>query len=158
MDYIQMFHNLWTTNSTVTWGKMLLVGLLFITFDLVFFLVFWFLRQEVAIEWGYPQRRRKYMKRKLASHTFGERITLLKLTGEAERKGFMLYVNIIFHWMNILAFVASLVGFVACMITLADGWALTLLVMAEIAVSFVTAVVELVPHALCLKSVRNKYR
>ena len=57
-----------------------------------------------------------------------------------------------------MAFVASLVGFVACMITLADGWALTLLVMAEIAVSFVTAVVELVPHALCLKSVRNKYR
>lgn len=49
------------------------------------------------------------------------------------------------------------IGFLGAMITLADGWALTLLLKSELTVMFITVLIEFVPHLIFLPSERKRY-
>lgn len=66
-------------------------------------------------------------------------------------------MNLMCHYICLLAFVVSLVGFVGCMVTLADGWAFTLLIIPELAAMGFTAVVMFIPDLIWSPSERRRY-
>ncbi len=149
---------IWNDRLPIKWWPMFWMGLFFLVANTVIFLAMWYVRRGVAIEYGYPKRNRKTMRKKLAKYSLLENILLLRLTKEAERKGMMLYINLVCHFLSMAALGTSIVGFFGCMITLADGWALTLLIVSEIAILFVTGIFEFIPHLIWLPSERKRYK
>lgn len=136
---------------------MLLIGLFFVTMNTGIFLAMWYVRHGIACEYGYPKRNKKSMKKKLAQYSMLDKLLLIRLTHEAERKGPLLYINLICHYISLIALVACFLGLGGCMITLADGWALSLLVISELAALLVTVLVEFIPHLIWLPSERKRY-
>lgn len=149
---------MWNDNITLPWGKMLLIGLFFVLCNLGIFVAMCYVRQGVIIECGYPQRNAKYMKKKITKHSFIERLLLIRLTRDAEKKGPILCINLVCHFINILTYIISLVGFVGCMITLADGWALTLACCSSLFGLLITTIFEFVPHLIWVPSEKRRYK
>lgn len=149
---------LWYDNITIIWWEMLLIGIFFVVVNFVIFLATWYVRRSAICECGYPKRNKKAIKRKLKAHTILDNFLLIHLVCNAERKCALLYISLACHYVSIFAMVVCLIGFVGCMLTLADGWALTLLVMPEIACLGVTTFVEFVPDLIWLSSERNRYK
>lgn len=151
-------YNLWNDTISVELWQMFLVGLALLGINFTIFIALCFLRCSVAMETGYPKRNYKFMKKKMKSYSFIDRILLIKLTQGAEKKGTMLYCNFIFHCMNLLALVLTIIGYIGSLITLADGWALWLLVASEFIMLLLTLPIEFVLHSLFLPSERRRYR
>lgn len=149
---------LWNDNISIEWWKMLLIGLFFVAMNISIFLAMWYVRRGVVCEYGYPKRNKKSMKKKLASYSTLGNLLLIRITHEAEKKGPLLYINLICHYICLTALLTSFFGFGGCMITLADGWAMSLLVISEIAALLFTVLVEFVPHLIWLPSERKRYR
>lgn len=149
---------LWNDNISIEWWKMLLIGLFFIVMNISIFLAMWHVRREIVCEYGYPKRNKRAMRKKLASYSTLDNLLLIRMTHEAEKKGPLLYINLLCHYICLIALVASFLGFGGCMITLADGWALSLLVISEIAALLFTVLAEFLPHLIWLPSERKRYR
>lgn len=149
---------LWNDHLSIEWWKMLLIGMFFLLTNTIIFFAMWYVRRGVALECGYPKRSKKTMKKKLAAYSMIDHVLLIRLTAEAEKKGPLLYINLVCHYLNMAALGATFCGFVGCMITLADGWALTLLTMSELGVLFITVSLEFIPHLIWLPSERKRYR
>lgn len=148
---------LWYDSISIEWWKMLLIGLFFIVANILIFLAAWYVRLGVACEYGFPKRNKRSIKKKLASYSIWDNLLLVRLTREAERKGPLLYINLICHYICMVALIVSFLGFGGCMITLSDGWALSLLVLSELAALFFTVLIEFVPHLIWLPSERKRY-
>lgn len=149
---------LWCDNITIAWWKMFLIGIFFIVMNLIIFLAMWYMRRDALCECGYPKRNKKSMKKKLKSYTVLDNLLLVRLVSEAERRCPLLYISLVCHCISVLAMGVSLVGFVGCMLTLADGWALTLLVVPELACLGFTVLIEFIPDLIWLPSERKRYR
>ena len=156
-DDIRFISKLWNDGVQTEWWEMLLFGLFFLFCNFVLCLGFMLMRHGVAIECGYPKRSRKFMRKRLKNFSITERITLIRLTREAESKNLMLYLNFCCHWANLIAFFISIIGFFGSIITLAEGWAVTLLIIPMPAAMFVTAAIEFIPSFIWLPSVRRMY-
>lgn len=148
---------LWHDNISIEWWKMLLIGLFFISMNIIIFLAMWYVRHGIVCEYGYPKRNKKAIKKKLSSHSILDNLLLIRLSREAERKGPLLYINLICHYICMAALGVSLLGFAGCIITLADGWALSLLAISELAALFFTVLIEFIPHLIWLPSERKRY-
>lgn len=149
---------LWNDNIYIEWWKMLLIGLFFVTMNTSIFLAMWYVRRGIACEYGYPKRNKKSMKKKLAQYSVLEHLLLIRLTHEAERKGPLLCINLICHYISLTALVVCFCGFGGCMITLADGWALSLLTISELAALVFSVLIEFIPHLIWLPSERKRYK
>lgn len=152
------FIALWNDNIYIAWWKMLLIGLFFIVVNFTIFLAMWYVRRGIVCEYGYPKRNKKSIKRMLASYSILDNLLLIRLSRRAERKGPLLYINLMGHYICMVALGVSLIGFAGCMITLADGWALSLLVISELAALLFTVLIEFVPHLIWLPSERKRYK
>lgn len=148
---------LWNDNICIEWWKMLLIGLFFVGMNTGIFLAMWYVRRGIVCEYGYPKRNKKSIKKKLAQYSILDNLLLIRLTHEAERKGPLLYINLICHYISLTALVVCLFGFVGCMITLATGWALSLLVISELAALLITVLIEFIPHLIWLPSEHKRY-
>lgn len=149
---------LWHDSIAIEWWKMLLIGLFFLALNLCIFLAMWYVRRGSIIEYGYPKRNKKSIKKKLASYSFWDNLFLLRLCREAERKGPMLWICLMCHYICMIAAGASFIGFVGCMLTLADGWAIMLLVVPELAALFITVSIQFIPDLIWLPSERKRYK
>lgn len=149
---------LWNDSITIEWWKMLIIGFFLLSMNIIIFLAMWYVRRDVIIEYGYPKRNKKNLRKRLKSHSKAESFFLLRLTIEAERKGSLLYINLACHFVNIVALGTSFCGFLGCMLTLADGWALILLLSSELDALFLTGLIEFIPHIVFLPSERNRYK
>lgn len=149
---------LWNDNINIAWWKMLLIGLFFLTMNTSIFLAMWYVRCGIACEYGYPKRNKKFMKKKLTQYSVLDNLLLIRLTRESERKGPLLYINLLCHYISMTALAVCFWGFGGCMITLADGWALSLLVMSQLAALLFTVLIEFIPHLLWLPSERKRYK
>lgn len=148
---------LWNDNMDIEWWRMLLIGLFFLVVNAVIFLAMWCWRLSTVREYGYPKRSRKTVKKRFSVYSTWEKLLLIRPTREAEKKGLGLYMNLMCHYICLLAFVVSLVGFVGCMVTLADGWAFTLLIIPELAAMGFTAAVMFIPDLIWSPSERRRY-
>ena len=126
--------------------------------NICIFLAMWYVRRGVVCEYGYPKRNKKSMKKRLATHSKLDNLLLLKLTREAPRKGTMLHINLFCHYLCMIALGFAFLGFIGCMVTLADGWALLLLLFSELVALFVTVLIEFIPHLIWLPSERKRYK
>lgn len=149
---------LWNDSISIEWWKMLLIGLFFTIMNICIFASMWYVRRSVICEYGYPKRNKKAIKKKLASHSVFDNLFLIRLTREAERKGALLYISLICHYVCMVALGVSLIGFGGCLVTLADGWAMSLLIMSELVALFLTVLIEFVPHLIWLPSERKRYK
>lgn len=149
---------LWHDNISIVWWKMLLIGAFFLMLNSGIFLSMLYFRRGVAIEYGYPKRNKKSLRKRLANHSIWDKLLLFRITREAERKGALLYINLGCHCLNMTALFLSCIGFVGCMLTCAEGWALTLLTISEIGALFITVMIEFVPHLIWLPSEKRRYR
>jgi hypothetical protein len=156
MDF-QWIQRLWNDHADFAWWQMLLIGLFFLVLNFGIFIAMWYVRRGVAIKCGYPKRNKKQIKKRMKLYTVVDSILLIRITREAEHKGILLYINLGCHLINMISYVACFVGFVGCMITLADGWALTMLTFSEIGALFVTVLIEFVPDLIWLPSERRRY-
>lgn len=152
------FCSIWHDSISVGFFQMLLLGLFFLIADTVLFLAMWYMFRGAIIEYGYPKRSRKAMEKKLKSYSKLEELLLIRLVREAKRRGVFLWINLIFHFVNIVAFLSSVVGFAGAMVTLADGWAFALLLFPEITVLFFTTVLGFVPQMIWMPSERKRYQ
>lgn len=148
---------LWHDTMTIEWWRMLLIGLFLVLMNFVIFVAMWYVRRAHAIEYGYPKLKKKKLKQKLQQYSILENLLLVKLTLDAEKKGFFLYLNLACHLGNLVGFCSCIIGFIGSMITLADGWALTLLVGSVLFMLFVTGLIEFIPHLIWLPSERKRY-
>lgn len=148
---------LWRDNIDIEWWRMLLIGLFLLVANAIIFMATWYLRLSTVKEYGYPKRSRKALKKRFSTFSAREKLLLIRPTREAEKKGLMLCINLICHYLCLLAFVVSLVGFVGCMVTLADGWAVTLLIIPELAAMGATTAVMFIPELIWLPSERRRY-
>ena len=151
------FRELWNDKITIELWKMILIGLFFFVMNLTIFIAMWYVRQGVICEYGYPKRNRRSLKKKIATYSILGKLSLVCLTREAERKGPLLYITVICHYICAVALCISCFGFTGCLFTLADGWALTLLVISELLALFFTVLIEFIPHLIWLPSERKRY-
>lgn len=153
MDFLTLWHD----NIDIEWWKMLLIGFFFLVVNAIIFVAMWCWRLSTVKEYGYPKRSRKAVKKRFSTYTTWEKLLLIRPTREAEKKGLMLCINLICHYICLLAFAVSLIGFVGCMVTLANGWAITLLIIPELAAMGATTAVMFIPDLIWSPSERRRY-
>lgn len=148
---------LWHGNIDIEWWKMLLIGLFFLVINAVIFLAMRYVRLETIREYGYPKRSRKSLKKRFAVYSVWDKLWLIRPTCDAEKKGLGLFLNLICHYISLLGLIASLAGFAGCMITLADGWAVILLIVPEMAAMAFSVVIMFIPDLIWSPSERRRY-
>lgn len=148
---------LWHDNIDIEWWRMLLIGLFFLVANTVIFLAMWYCRLGTVKEYGYPKRNRKALKKRFAVYSVWDKLLLIRPTCDAEKKGPGLYLNLMCHYISLLALVVCLAGFAGCMITLADGWACTLLILPELIAMAFSVVVMFIPGLIWSPSERRRY-
>lgn len=149
---------LWCEHVDFTWWQMLLIGVFFLLMNFCVFVAMWYARKSLAIEFGFPKRNKKAKKIKKHQYSFLNDLFLIRVTKEAERKGFFLYLNLFCHFTNFVGYIACIIGFIGSILTLADGWALTLLIASELLVLFLCTIIEFLPHLIWIPSERKRYR
>lgn len=148
----------WRENPDYTWWQAYLIGSFFFFCDCLFVITFTFMRKCVIVEYGYPKRKNKYIKRMMKDYSIWDHVSLFKLAKNAEQKGFIIVLTIIDHWLVLLAFVCSCIGFVGNIITVGKGWSLTLLLFPVFIMVIFTIVIEFIPHLLYLPSEHRRYK
>jgi hypothetical protein len=145
-------------DASISWWKMLLLGLFFLFLNASLFTVMWYVRKHAAIEYGYPKLKKKAIQKIQADYSFLDQLLLIRITLDAKRQGFFLYLNLICHFANLLGLCGCLIGFIGAMVTLADGWALTLLIKTQLVILFYSVLIEFIPHLIWLPSERKRYK
>jgi len=153
----QRFFELCNDSLAIEWWKMLIMGMFFLLADIIIFIAMWYVRRSIAIEVGYPKRNKTYIKRKLQDYSVLEQLLLIKITAEADKKSLMLIINLCCHFLNLIAVISCIIGFVGSMITLAEGWAILLLIGSEVGMLFFTLLIEFIPHLIWVPSERKRY-
>lgn len=148
---------LWHDNIDIEWWKMLLIGLFCLVVNAIIFLAMWYCRLGTVKEYGYPKRSRKALKKRFAVYSVWDKLWLIRPTRDAEKTGLGLYLNLMCHYISLLALVACLAGFAGCMVTLADGWAFTLLILPEMTAMAFSVVVMFIPDLIWSPSERRRY-
>ena len=115
-------------------------------FIFLFICMGWLVSEFTAERIGYPKRSGKTMRKRLKRYTFWERALLIRLTVEAERKCFALYLNLICYYIQILSLVACTVGYIGCLITNGVGWATALFFGSVFAGMIVSYTIMLIPQ------------
>ena len=146
-----------TDHISIEWWQMLLAGSALLIINVLIFLLFSMVREGNVIEYGFPKMKNKTLKKRLKTYSIPARLLLINLTIDAKRKGFFLILNLICQFLNVLSMISCFVGFVGCMITLADGWCFMLLLASVITVNLALTAIMFIPDLLCLPSERRKY-
>ena len=154
---IQRLIEFWNSHTDYKWWQMLLIGLFILGLNFILCVAIWYFGRETMLEYGYLPRKRKLTRNQFARPPL-KHLFLIKLVVKAEKNSFIIFIHWCCHASNIFAFVASCVGFVGTMITLADGWAFTLLVFPPITMLFFRVLITSIPDIILLPSERNRYK
>ena len=154
---VERLIELWNEDVDMELWLAILTGLFFLVCNFVLFGVMWFCRKGALQEYGYPKRKRKYLRKRFKEYSFAEKLFLVRLVREADQIGLYSYMLLLFNFLNTAAFGVSIVGFVASCITSA-GWARFLLIMPVFTVFGVTVILEFIPDLIWLPSERRRYK
>ncbi len=156
--YFDFVCKLWNENVQFIWYQSVLIGLTFYLFDFVIFVVQYFLRKNAILEYCFPKRSKKFLKKLMSKYSLFEKIFLYRIACDSNRKGIFIYITIINQWLNCLSFLCSTIGLFGTVITNGKGWSLTLLLIPEISILVITVVIEFIPHLIWLPSERRRYK
>lgn len=149
---------MWNEHYSIPWWEAAFFCIAFFIVNLGLFVGFWLMRERVVLEFSCPNTKKyRKLEKKIKSLKLYERLLLIKTT-KAGKMGFLPLLNLLCHWMSILAFLLSVIGFWGVILTHVDGWALTLFIFPVILVTIITVLLELIPHYIYLPSIRRKYR
>ena len=156
---LQRIVELWHEHYSIPWWQALLFCIAFSVVNLGLFICVWVMRERVIIEFNRQNNTKNYRKleKKIKSFTLFERLLLINTT-KAGKMGFLPILNLLCHWMSILAVLLSVIGFWGVILTHIDGWAFILFAFPVGLVTAFTAIVEAIPHLIWLPSVRRMYR
>ena len=153
----QRFFELCNDSLVIEWWKMLIMGMFFLLADIIIFIAMWYVRHGTAVEVGYPKRNKKYIKKKLQDYSFFDKLFLVRITFESDNMNLMMIINLFCHFLNLIAIIGCIIGFIGSMITLAEGWAILLLIGSEVGMLFFTVLIEFIPHLIWVPSERKRY-
>lgn len=153
------FIDLWTGHTDFSFVKMLLIGSFFLLIDAALFLAFWYARYQIALELGFPKRKKKgYLKKRTKDYTVFDRLFLVRPSFCADAINPLTFLNFIFHCANIVSFILSIVGYVGCLITTTDGWCIMLLISSVLSVNAVSFGIEFIPDLIWFPAERRRYK
>ena len=146
----------WSCNTGYSWCQAFLLGVFFWGSSTIFCAILAFVRTHEVIMFGYPKRKRNYIKKKISQYSFWDRALLLRLVLEAERTGIFLWIVLFCHWLNIISFFAATAGFVGMLLFPDAGWAVTLAFYSVPEVFLITGAIELIPILIWVPSERKR--
>lgn len=149
--------DLWYSHYDISVIKIIFLGALMLIFDFVLLLLIWFLNMSSMTEVGFPGRKKKYIRKITKSYDILSWITLIPLYIDSENRSFYSIICLITNMINVLMALISIVGYVGCIITHANGWCFTLLVTAGLASVFLYVIIIFIPDLIWLPSERRRY-
>lgn len=148
----------WNMNRDYSWWVSVLIGL----FCLVAFgglsILMVYVREECVIEYGYPKKKSKQVRKKISQYPILDRLFLLRLIMEADRLGIYLLITLVCHWVHLLSLPLTVAGFLGLLISPGSGWAITLSFHASLTVLMLSCGIEIIPNIICLPSERKRWR
>lgn len=148
----------WNRNRDYSWGASFLIGLFCLVAFGGFCILWVFVREECVIEYGYPKRKNKQVRKKISQYPILDRLFLWRLILEADRPGLYLLITLICHWIHLLSLPLAVVGFIGLLISPGSGWAVTCSFHANLAVFMLSCGVEIIPTIIFLPSERKRWR
>ena len=155
LDWI---YDLWISHVDFALWQMFLIGLFFIIVFSGLFGILLYVRREHIILVGYPKLKGKKKEKLLKNRTWLDRLFLIDLVNGASVSAGILYISLICHWICLCAMLISIVGFIASLITLADGWSMTLLLIVPAIAFFSTIAIEVIPILIWIPSERQRWK
>ena len=143
---LERFVELWCSKASFELWQMLLIGLFFLVANSVMFFTVWYVRINIIESCGYPKVKSKKAKKHqklFNSYTLMDRLLLIKLVKGSKSK--LSYINFVCHCITSLGYFASILGAIWSMITLADGWAMMLMIGGEFFAVMLTLFADLLP-------------
>ena len=148
----------WNMNRDYSRWESILIGLFcLVTFGGLSILMV-YVREECVIEYGYPKKKNKQVRKKFSQYSIFDRLFLLRLIMEADRLGIYLLLTLVCHWVHLLSLPLTVVGFLGLLISPGSGWAITLSFHASLAVLMFSCGIEIIPNIICLPSERKRWR
>lgn len=148
---------LWTAHTSMALWKVSLIVLFFLLCGLVLCLAHWCMLRGYIMEYGYPRLKAKTLKKRLKSDPFPQKLCMLRLCRDAQRKGWFLRLCLLMNFVNIASVPVAVVGAVGAVITHTDGWAMCLL-FAPFDCLVVSAALLFIPGLVFLPSERRRYQ
>ena len=148
---------LWIDHAMFSWWQAILFGFVFLAIDFFIVLGFSYLNRHDVLEFGYPAKKVKAIIKADKKSNLIVRFTLLSLVKEAPKKRFICFFIMMLQWINIFAFLLSVVGYIGTIITLGKGWAMCFLLFPVMIVLFVNSLSQSI-LSLWLPSERNRYK
>ena len=138
----------WRDHIDLSYLKILFigVGLLFLNAFFVF-LTRYIIRKSME-EYGWLNSKPQRVK---------STITLIPIYKLSPRKGYYMIHCLLLNIINLLSIPASVIGFIASIITHADGWALVLLGLSSFSVFILVIILDYIPSIIFLPSERKRH-
>lgn len=157
-SFISEACKLWNTPSIYTRAEATILATILLLMNLVSFVVQWYLQYDGVLEYGFPKRGRKYIKKRISQYSLFQRILIFPLVKTTEKKGFFLYLCLAgFYCVTVPAFVICIFGFIGALYTGGAELTLTILFEAGIDSLLITAAIRYVPDLIWLPSEQRRY-
>ena len=148
---------LWESNAEFSFGTSVALAMFFLGVSVFCYGLTWYLQMSSMVEYGYPKRSEKSMRKKFKQHTTVEKITLTKLRRFATRNGFMLQLCWMINIVNLLFSVISSVGIIAFIVTRGSGWSGVLALFLPVGSCLLFVAIRFIPDLIWLPSERRRY-
>ena len=162
MDYVTeticFIQNLWNESPQFNGWQSIYISLFFMFCNVVLFFSLWFVSRWLIVEYGYPKRKNKYIKKISKDFTVIDHILLIKFVRCSENKGFFLYLTLAMHCMNICFFISAFIGFFGCVFSGGIGWSLVLLIFSMLCALIISTLILFIPQLIFVPAIRNQYK
>ena len=79
MDFSWLY-NIWSDKLIASWWQILLISLFFLITNSIIFVAMWHMRMGVIIEYGFPKRNKKTVKKHLINYSRLDHLLLIRLS------------------------------------------------------------------------------
>ena len=152
---MQTIVNLWNSDPNWTLWQSIWIGGIFLILNLFLCFVNWFLQKEFILECCFPKSQKK-IKRIYNSYSMIDKLLLIRLVNDSKHISPITPLCLFINYVNILASVAELVGYIGCILTQGNGWANVLLFSGFIWI-MVSSAISFIPMLLWVPSIRRRY-
>lgn len=151
----------WIQPVSGKWWEIIIFAIFYFTVvDVGVFFGFSFMHYGDIKEVGYPKLapHKKKWKKYMNHYSLWERISMARLTFNAENMNFYLILNLFCQWIMIAAMFACVIGFIGSLVSVHSGWARVLLRYPIIYAAAINLIVTFIPGIIFVPSERRRYR
>ena len=151
------FLNLWHSNADYTLWEAIWISTIFFILNLGLSIATWFLQKEVILECAYSKSKRKKIRREFKTFSFYQKMLLGRLAKNGTQSNPIIVISLIINYLNVIAVIIGLIGYVGAVITCGDGWAMILTMCYGFGILCLSGIVHLFFDLLFVPSERRRY-